>query len=51
MANNYKVIESYNRADLESAVAYDLRNGWQLAGGVSITKYEIGILYAQAMIK
>lgn len=37
MKTRYLILESYNRRDLFSLVEKYLSEGWQLAGGVSVT--------------
>ena len=55
MPLHYKVIEWHKRDYLEEKVNRELKEGWQLQGGVSVSMYHNSLgttcIYAQAMTK
>lgn len=49
---DYKIEEAYSYSHLEMKVNNKLRDGYQIAGGVSVVELRSGtILYTQAVIK
>lgn len=47
----YTVVEEYELKILISRVNYLIKQGWELQGGISISKLFNAMWYAQALIK
>jgi hypothetical protein len=48
---SYKICQSQVRQELEAEVNRSLNEGWEVAGGISVTPSLGGIWYVQAMLK
>ena len=49
---DYKIEEAYSYLHLEMKINNKLRDGYQIAGGVSVVELKSGtILYTQAVVK